>query len=166
MGLAKFLADHPKYKALAFIDPCGMELDWSAIEQLKSLPVDLWLLIPTGMGANRLLTKDGKIPEAWLMRLEKFLGVSKEVVISMFYKSYGYTELFSDQPETRFVKENKTIEKIHQLYKERLLTVFKNVSDPFVIRNSKKSIMFHFLMATNNPIGLGIANSVISNYKI
>ena len=58
--LARFLrgeigVDGKKYKVLAFIDPYGMNVQWSSIESLRSLGVDMWILAPTGIGANRLL---------------------------------------------------------------------------------------------------------------
>ncbi|MDE3250239.1 MAG: three-Cys-motif partner protein TcmP [Bacteroidota bacterium] len=55
-GLSKFLRSQggKTYKALGFIDPKGMQLEWSALESLKGLPIDLWILNPTS-GANRLL---------------------------------------------------------------------------------------------------------------
>jgi hypothetical protein len=47
------------------------------------------------------------------------------------------------------------------------LTVFKYVSDPFVMRNRKNAIMYHFMMATNNPAALRITNDIIKpKYKL
>ena len=45
---------------LGFIDPKGMQLEWSSLEILRGLPIDLWILNPTS-GANRLLARDKKI---------------------------------------------------------------------------------------------------------
>jgi hypothetical protein len=69
--------------------------------------------------------------------------------------------------ETFETKQYNAIEKIHQLYKERLKTVFKYVSNAFVLRNSTKAIMYHFIMATNNPNAMKIANEIIEpKYKL
>ena len=46
-----------KILELCFIDPYGMDLKWSSIEVLKGLGIDLWILVPTGIGVNRLLKK-------------------------------------------------------------------------------------------------------------
>ncbi len=167
LGLAKFLKsnDGYKYKVLAFIDPYGMELNWNSLESLKSLAIDLWLLIPTGIGANRLLKRNGNISDAWIERLEKFLGISKEKIMNFFYRTYRENTLFGEVNVIQ--KKRDTIEKIHQLYTNRLKEIFKFVSEPFVMRNSKNSIMFHFLMATNNKTALKIANDIIKpNYKL
>ena len=46
------------HKVLAYIDPCGMQLNWNSLQTLQKLSVDVWILVPTGMGVNRLLKKD------------------------------------------------------------------------------------------------------------
>jgi three-Cys-motif partner protein len=161
LDLAKFLnsGKGKNYKVLAFIDPCGMELKWKSLEALKDLGIDLWILVPTGVGANRLLKKDGNISDAWILRLEQFLGIDKEEIMKTFYQQYQTQTLFGT--EDILEKERNSIEKIHNLYKTRLKTIFKFVSDSFVMRNSMNSIMFHFFMATNNSTALKIANDIL-----
>jgi hypothetical protein len=89
--------------ALAFVDPYGMSLNWSSIEAMKGLKVDLWILVPTGMGANRVLVNNGDIPEPWFRTLESFLGISREQIKDTFYKQIEGTTLF-DEPITQVVK--------------------------------------------------------------
>lgn len=161
LDMASFLRSRKgkHYKVLAFIDPCGMELNWNSLESLKGLGIDLWILVPTGVGANRLLKKDGKISDAWISRLENFLGLTKEQIIESFYQQKKDLTLYG--PVDVLEKERNSIEKIHAIYKTRLQTIFKFVSDSFVMRNSVNSIMFHFFMATNNSTALKIANDII-----
>jgi len=165
--LSKFLKS-PKgknYKVLAFIDPFGMELNWSSLENLHRQDIDLWILVPTRLGANRLLKKDGNISDPWIKRLEKFLGITQEEIMNKFYKQYTTPTLFG--PEDIIEKDKNAIGKIHELYKSKLNTIFNFVSDSFVMRNSTNAIMFHFLMATNNATALKIANDIIKpKYKL
>ncbi|MFT3909236.1 MAG: three-Cys-motif partner protein TcmP [Ferruginibacter sp.] len=164
VSMAKFLKEHPEYRVLAFIDPYGMALDWRSIECLKGLGIDLWILVPTGMGINRLLKKDGKISDAWLEKLERFLGLRKEIILNHFYKESKSLTLFGE--ETIMEKEENAIAKAGDLYRERLNTVFKSVSEPFIMKNSTNSIMYHFIMASNNNTAIKIANDVIKpKYK-
>jgi three-Cys-motif partner protein len=72
-------------RTLAYVDPCGMQVEWRSIEALKNLNLDMWILEPTGLGVNRLLKKDGNISNAWLTKLEKFLGINKTEITDMFY---------------------------------------------------------------------------------
>lgn len=160
-SMALFMQKNKSQRALAFIDPFGMSVDRESIESLRGLGIDLWILVLTGIGVGRLLKNDGNIPDAWIKKLEKFLGISKDEINRRFYKSIKQNNLFSDEPLSLQIKESSTINKIHSLYKERLSTVFKYVSDPFVMRNRKNAIMYHFMMATNNPAALGIANDIV-----
>jgi three-Cys-motif partner protein len=165
--MAKFLTKNKTYRALVFIDPYGMSVKWSSIEALKNLGVDLWILVPTGVGANRVLVNDGEIPEAWLTKLEDFLGTNRIEIKKHFYKEVKMHSLFYDGEQTIISKEKDAVNKLGKLYSERLKQVFNHVSEPFVMRNSMNSIMYHFFMATNNKSALKIANDVIKpKYKL
>lgn len=166
VDMANFLRKNKEYRALAFIDPYGMTVNWSSIEVLKGLGIDLWILVPTGVGVNRLLIKNNQnIPEAWLVKLEKFLGLTRDEILTHFYSSKTISTLFGD--ETFINKQESAISKIGELYSKRLLTVFNFVSESFVMRNSNNSIMYHFMMATNNKTALKLANDVIKpKYKL
>lgn len=165
VDMANFLTKNNQFRALAFIDPYGMSVNWESISALKNLGVDLWILVPTGLGVNRLLKKNGEISDSWLTKLEKFLGLPRQEIKDHFYKTQIINTLFGD--EVSINKEKSTISKAGDLYKKKLETVFKFVSEPFVMRNSTNSIMYHFMMATNNSSALNIANEVIKpKYKL
>jgi len=158
ISLSKYLKINPFMRALAFIDPYGLELNWNSISVFKNLGIDMWILIPTG-GANRMLTKDGIIKESWMNKLSLFLGLSKEEIRNHFYKTEKVETLFGSESLT--TKETKAVQKVLELYKKQLKNVFKYVSKAFPLINSKGSIMYHFLLATNNNAGLKIADYII-----
>jgi len=142
-----------------------MAINWDSIEALKGLGVDLWIVVPTGMGVGRMLKNNGEISESWYAKLEKFLGLSKDEVKNHFYKTQEIKMLFGT--ETIVEKEKDSIHKAGELYRNRLNTIFKYVSASFVMRNTTNSIMYHFMMATNNPKALKISNEVIKpTYKL
>jgi|GEM_PF-6342627 len=62
-----------------------MHVEWRSIESLRGPPIDMWILVPKGLGVNRLLKKNGKISEAWLEKLEIFLGLSRDEIEKKFY---------------------------------------------------------------------------------
>jgi len=161
--MSEFLSNNSNFRVLAFIDPFGMAVNWRSLEKLKGHGIDLWILVPTGIGVNRLLKKDGQISAAWINKLESFLGLQKKEIIDYFYKSKTVQTLFGE--ETQIEKEKQAIEKAAQLYKRRLNEVFQFVSEPLAIRNSTGSIMYHFMMATNNKAALSIANDVSKQKK-
>jgi three-Cys-motif partner protein len=62
-------------RAVMFLDPFGMQVDWTTLEVIRrSGVIDLWLLVPTGMGVNRLLPWRKSPPSGWAARLDAFLG--------------------------------------------------------------------------------------------
>jgi three-Cys-motif partner protein len=159
LALSEYLKVNKSYRALAFVDPYGMSVKWSSIESLKSLGVDLWILVPTGIGVNRLLINDGKISESWMEKLESFMGYSREEIMKHFYKLSTRQTLFGE--ETNITKEKDAAMLAGELYSRKLKQVFSAVSKPFVMRNSQNAIMYHFMMASNNKTAIKIANEVI-----
>lgn len=149
------------HKALAFIDPCGMQLKWKSIECLKGLNIDMWILVPLGMGVNRLLKKDGNISDSWMKKLQEFLGLTSLEIKDAFYEDQPVLPLFGK--ETEEVKKDKTIEIAGELYRKRIRNVFKYVSKPFLMVNKKHNIMYHFLLGSNNRTAVKIANDLIKN---
>ena len=161
--MSEYLKQNKDVKTLAFIDPYGMALKWASVEVLKGLGIDLWVLVPTGIGMNRLLKRNGDIRDAWLIKLELSLGLSREEIKKYFYKSKTIQTLFGE--EKSISKEEKAIQKAADLYKKRLNEVFKFVSQPLELKNSTGSIMYHFMMASNNATAFKIANDIIEKYK-
>jgi three-Cys-motif partner protein len=163
IDLANFLRDpkNKNYRTLAYIDPCGMQLEWRSIENLRELHLDLWVLVPTGLGVNRLLKKNGEISEAWMEKLEMFLGITKEEIEKKFYRK---TEsLFPDITFTE--KEKDVIKKSAKLYKSRLEEVFEFVSRPYELKNSTNSVMYHLFLASNNETAVKIGNDIVKKYN-
>lgn len=164
-AMSRFLSSREgsNFKALAYIDPCGMQLNWESLVTLQKLSVDVWILVPTGMGINRLLKKDGNISDAWLQKLEMFLGMDKKDILDFYYDHKTVYTLFGDEQSVQ--KEEKTIEKSLKLYQQRLGELFSFVSTPYVLKNSSNSTMFHFLMASNNRAAVKVANDIVKKYN-
>ncbi|MGJ1228248.1 three-Cys-motif partner protein TcmP [Sphingobacterium siyangense] len=159
--MAEFLKSEKgkNHKVLAFIDPCGMEVNWESLACLKGLPVDMWLLIPTGIGVNRLLRRDNHISEAWWQKLERFYGLSKELLNDTFYKTETILTLFGE--EDIVFKDPKALKSIEKIYIDRLNEIFKYVSKPYVLKNKNQSVMFHFVLTSNSEVAIKIANDII-----
>lgn len=163
IDLSNFLRNpkNKNYRTLAYIDPCGMQVEWRSIESLRNLPIDVWVLVPTGLGVNRLLKNDGKISDSWMGRLEIFLGLTKEDIERNFYKR---TEtLFSDI--TFIHKERDAIERSAKLYRNRLKEIFDFVSKPYELKNSTNSIMYHLFLASNNETAVKIGNDIVKKFN-
>ena len=161
--LAKFLERHPEYRALAFIDPFGMALDWESLEACKGKGIDLWVLLPSGVAANRLLTQDGNISEQWMERLKRFLGLSEKEIREQFYYTYTAPSLFGDEVSVTS-KQDNSINKIAELYSQQLKKIWAHVSKPYMMRAKNRNTLYHFICVSNNKAGLSIANDIIRKY--
>lgn len=163
VDLAIFLRkpENKYHCTLAYIDPCGMQLEWRSIENLKGLKIDMWILVPTGLGVNRLLKKNGDISDLWKERLELFLGLTQQEIDKIFYR-----EIPTLFPDINFKeKEKDVIEKSAKLYRERLKTVFDFVSHPYALKNSVNTIMYHLFLASNNNAAVKIGNDIVKKYN-
>lgn len=163
VDMANFLRNpkNKNFRTLAYIDPCGMQVEWRAVESLRGLPIDMWVLVPTGLGVNRLLKRNGQISDAWLDRLEVFLGLTREEIEKNFYRKVE--TLFPDI--TYIQKEEDAIEKSAKLYRDRLKEVFKFVSKPYELKNSSNSIMYHLFLTSNNETAVKIGNDIVKKFN-
>jgi len=162
LDLSNYLRNpkNKNYRTLAYIDPCGMQVEWRSIESLRGLPLDMWVLVPTGLGVNRLLKNNGQISDAWLERLELFLGMEKKEIEIFFYKEQE--NLFG---EVMKIKRENAIKKSAKLYHSRLKSVFEYVSNAYELKNSANSIMYHLFLTSNNKTAIKIANDIVKKYN-
>ncbi|WP_409965661.1 hypothetical protein PIECOFPK_01829 [Mycovorax composti] len=155
--LAKALQDN-KYAALVFLDPFGMQIDWNSIANLKGTRSDVWILVPTGVIVNRLLDKAGKLE--FSDKLESFFGLPIAEIKSFFYEEKKIPTLFGE--EEIITKVSKPIEKIANLYAQRMKTIWEHVTEePLVLKNSNNVPIFHFVFASNNKNAKEIAKQII-----
>lgn len=145
--------------SLVLLDPFGMQVDWKSIECLTGTRTDLWILIPTGVIINRLLDRRGELTH--IDKLTSFFGMDEESLKSYFYSKRQVPTLFGEIETVEKVKQ--PIQKITELYIQQLQRIFKYVTpEPLVLYNSRKTPIFHFACASNNPSAVKIANEIIN----
>ena len=154
--------DWSKHRAVLFLDPYGMQVEWATIEAIaKTKAIDLWILFPLGIGVNRLLTRSGDIPKSWRNRLDLLLGSSDWY--EAFYHVEVSRDLFGNEQE-RLIKA-KT-DKIGEYFLKRLRTVFPAIApNPGVLRNSTNCPLYLlcFAVGSENPRAQGIALNVANH---
>lgn len=152
-------------RAVLFLDPYGMQVEWRTIEAIAATKaIDLWLLVPLGMGMNRLAPKSGNLPESWRQRMNSFLGTSDWY--DEFYKTETTLTLFGD--EQKQVKASMSV--MARYFNERLKQVFAGVAEePGVLWNSANNPLYLFCFAVGNEkgkdIALRIANHLLRPLK-
>lgn len=146
--------DWSSHRAVLFLDPYGMQVEWRTIEAIaRTRAIDLWLLFPLGIGVNRLLTRSGQMPPSWRNRLNALLGT--ESWYDQFYKVESSPTLF-DSDEEKVAKASMAT--IGQYFVRRLGELFPGVAkDPGVLRNSHNNPLYLFCFAVGNERGKTIA---------
>ncbi len=144
--------DWRKHRAVLFVDPYGMNVEWRTIQAVAATrAIDLWLLVPFGIGINRLLTNTGDIPPGWRARLDTFLGTPDWY--DAMYADDGQMGLFDDPP--RRVKARMDV--VGKYFMDRLRTEFPAVATPGALRNSTNCPLYLFCFAASNERGAEIA---------
>jgi three-Cys-motif partner protein len=143
-----------KTRAVVFLDPYGMEVEWNVIRALgRTEAVDLWILFPLGVAVNRLLTKAGPPPERWARALTRSFGT--EEWQDVFYPSQKVLTLFG---EKEIHLKEADFEKIEEFFLSRLETAFAAVAPkPLALTNSKNNPLYLLCFASANPKGAAIA---------
>lgn len=156
-----------QHRALVFLDPYGMAVDWTTVAALASTKaVDLWYLFPLGIGLNRMVKRDGRIPKNWADKISRLLGTERAEWEPAFYRERKVQTLF-DETETE--REKVSIESIKDYVVERLKSVFPGVEEPLALRNRTGCPIFLLCFAAANPKGAPtackIARSIINKLR-
>ena len=137
-----------KTRGVVFLDPYGLQVTWAtlvAISRTKAL--DVWILFPSGMGLNRLLTKSGDIRQEWQDTLDRSLGVT--TWREAFYRNERETDLFGSR---NMIVKDADPTKVQRFYLDRLRTIFPVVMNKCVrLTNSKEQTMYLLCFASANP---------------
>lgn len=150
--------DWNKTRAVVFLDPYGMQVEWSTIESLgQTQGVDLWFLFPLGIGVMRLLTTKSKPPTAWAEKLDRIFG--SQEWHQEFYRPTMQSELFNEFQSVngRSVDYAGVIEYI----KKRLAEAFCQVhQEPKLLLNSTNNPLFVLFFAAANEKGAKVAMKI------
>jgi three-Cys-motif partner protein len=152
--------DWRTHRAVVFLDPYGMEVEWATIEAIaQTHAIDLWLLFPLGQAVNRLLTRHGPPEESWAQRLTQMFGT--EAWKDAFYRAPTQRTLFG--AETALEKD-ADFDAIGAFFVQRLETVFAQVvKKPLPLRNTKNVPIYLLCFAAGNPKGASTAVRIASH---
>ena len=151
-----------KNRAVLFLDPYGMEVEWNTIEAIASTQaIDLWLLFPLGVAVNRLLRRDGQIDETVKKKLDRFFGTTDW--FDQFYQTKTTESLFGIENVTEKVVN---FEGISRYFVKRLKSIFSDAADnPLQLYNSKNNPLYLLCFAVSNkkgaPTAINIAKHIL-----
>lgn len=142
--------DWKKCRAVVFLDPYGMNVEWSLLQLIAGTnAIDLWFLFPLGTGANRLLKRDAVPPKGFSDKLTRIFGTDDWQ--TAFYKSSQQMGLFSEDAN---VIKDASFDQIGAFLIERLKTIFTGVAPTTkALVNSRNNPMYLLCFAAGNPVG-------------
>ncbi len=150
--------DWLKNRAVIFLDPYGMQVEWKTVESIASTKaIDLWLLFPFGSGVVRMLPRNRTPPQAWSDRLDRVFGSNEW--IKFFYSEEIQENLFQEQEKTS--KRTADFKQIGEYIIGRLKIVFREVATPCPLYNSQNNPLYLLCFAANNKTAKKIANDII-----
>lgn len=143
--------DWNAHRAVAFLDPYGMSVEWATLAAIaKTKAIDLWVLLPLGIGASRVMPTELPPEGAWAERLTKLFGTDEWR--GRFYRRERKTSLFDDAEEA-WAKVGGVPE-ILEFFLQRLRRIFAQVVErPLILKNSRNSPMYALCFAAGNPGG-------------
>jgi three-Cys-motif partner protein len=155
------LQDWRATRAVVFLDPYGMTVEWRTIKALaRTKGVDLWILLPVGVGINRVLVRGGLPTPVWGKRLTRLFGTADWA--QTFYEPVGQHDMFTG--DAAQVEKVADFNAISAFFIKRLQTLFPYVADkPRHLMNSKKNPLFALHFASHNKTGLKIANHILTH---
>jgi three-Cys-motif partner protein len=155
--------DWLRTRALVFLDPCGLEVDWDLVTRItKTKACDVWYLFPLG-GVTRLMKKDGDVPEGWMLRLDRVFGTDEWR--RLFYRKSGQQSLFKENDESLY--KDAPLGHLVDFIRRRFLAVFPAVSNAGILKNAKNVPLFALILGVSNPsppaqrAALRIANHLV-----
>ena len=154
--------DWKKTRAVVFLDPYGMQVDWATIVMLgDTKAVDLWLLFPLGQAVMRLLQKRSEPPPEWQRALDRIFGT--HAWYDRFYRTETVQGFFEEFTSTHRVADSNAVA---AFMIERMESAFFSVAKkPGVLYNSQNVPIYLFCFASANPKGaptaLKIANHLL-----
>jgi len=145
-------------RAIAFLDPFGMQLEWDTIEALAAVKtIEVILNFPV-MAINRNIRR--RQPEdmspAMVETMNRFWGTED-----------WSTDLF--EPDlTLFGEERIRVRQggveLGELFRRRLQTVFPETTVPLLMTNSKKAPLYCLMFAGHNAIAAKIMGDIFGRF--
>lgn len=146
-------------RGIIFLDPFGMEIEWSTIESVaKTGALEIFMNFPL-MAINRsiLINNPDKLTKDRLELMNKLWG-----------SSAWMSDIYRETPDLfgpRIEKVSQTGKSLGNLFKNRLKEVFREVTFPLVMRNSNNAPLYCLIFAGHNSTGREIVEDIFKGFE-
>lgn len=149
-------------RALCFLDPYGMHLEWSVLQRAGELKtIDIFLNFSImDMNMNVLKHKPSKVDNREIERMNRFWGDNSWKDIA--YSASPQKDLFGKEEALK--KRNIDIVKAFQ---RRLKHVagFDYVPEPIAMKNSTNSVVYYLFFASPKRVAEKIVTHIFKKYR-
>lgn len=162
LKLAKDWNGWKSTRAVVFLDPYGLQVDWATLEAIaRTKAMDIWYLVSLS-GLYRQATKNpSDLCEVKRASLTRFLGT--DAWEQAWYNSKAHRDLFGDE----FVETKRTsdLAVLEDFVSARFKTIFPRVAGPKRLYNDQGAPMFSlfFLMANPSPAAWNAAKPIVEH---
>lgn len=146
-------------RGLIFLDPFGMDLEWSTLQQIaETKALEVFLNFPV-MALNRtvLANDPNALTETQVERMNRFWGSTE-------WRGDIYEEVPTLFGPVEMKISRTTGDRLGRLFKKRLSEIFPHVTDPLVMTNSKNAPLYCLIFAGHNPTGTRIVQDIFQRY--
>jgi len=144
-------------RAIAFLDPFGMQLEWNTLEEMaRAGTIEVFLNFSVmAINRNVRLRRKEDIAPAVRERMNRFWGTDWEA------------ELY-EQEQTLFGPETVRIKQsgkdLGHRFQKRLKEIFPHCTVPVLMTNSKRAPLYCLVFAGHNPTGVKIADDIFGTF--
>jgi three-Cys-motif partner protein len=150
-------------RALVFLDPYGMQLEWSVLRELSATRItDLWYLFPLSAFYRQAAKDATAIDDDKAAALTRMLGTDEWR--KAFYERNRQESLFGDTSDVRHASVPEMLEWV----KQRLETIFPYVHEPKLLHQVLDSgkqgaplFALFFAMSNPSPRAIALAKKIV-----
>lgn len=138
------------HRAVVFLDPYGMAVDWSTLELLaKTAAADVWYLLPVEAINRQAANKLDRVDGSKQVRLDEIYGTSAwRDELYRPARQGSFLDMFGEEAPERAGSKDR----VEEYWLERIRTVFRYVSPPIRINAEGRGHIFS-LVCLANPAG-------------
>lgn len=146
-------------RAIAFVDPYGMDVEWKTLKALASTgTIEVLLNFPV-MAINRgvLRKYPDMITQKGRERMNRFWG-TKDWMDDVYEKE---PTLFGEEQ----IKIRESGKELGNRFKKRLKELFRHCTVPILMKNSKNAPLYCIMFAGHNSTGAKIVQDIFEHHE-
>ncbi|KKX25328.1 three-Cys-motif partner protein TcmP [Rhizobium sp. LC145] len=144
-------------RAVMFLDPYGMEVEWETLKMIAATKaIDVWYLFPLSGLYRQAARNMSKIDETKARAITRMLGTEawRE---ELYSEAPPAGDLLAFLEPQEVLQRNADVAGLERDVRERLLTIFPEVLEPYALPPVERPQKFSLFCAISNPSEKAVA---------